>query len=223
MTANQLFMSYGSFFTSLFLFTTWSNASVTTTDWIFLSAASATIFGVLLITADDSAFGQCDLRTDFDTCGQLQLIILFSLGSACTAVVMVLLSLLPCERIMPFVHITVGTTLLALWGVGSYFIVFQKGGYGTEIGPTFFACWGSLFFCVDITTTNLVLLCSHRLVEDEDESASSRDGDENFEDDDENERLSIHSDDDDDQDLEQTSHARSELGAVDSVSYAAND
>ena len=80
MTANQLFMSYGSFFTSIFLLTKWSNASVTTTDWIFLSAASATIFGVIVIT-HAPVFGECDWRTDFSSCGQLQLVTAIALDS----------------------------------------------------------------------------------------------------------------------------------------------
>jgi len=196
MTANQLFMSYGSFFTSLYLFTNWSNASMTTTDWIFLSAASATMFGVLQIVHENSLK---DCMKDVAACGQLELVILLAFGSAIIALIMVFVSFLPsCGRFMPFVHVTAGTLFLALWCFGSYFILFKKDGVGTEIGPTFFACWGVLFFCVDIATTNLLLLCKRRTNEDEDEggdvsSVSSLNGDQLIKEE-ENQSPSIHDD-----------------------------
>ena len=174
MTAHQLFMSYGSFFTSLYLLTNWSNASATTTDWIFLCAASSTIFGILFI-GNDGIFGQCDWRIEFESCGQLQLVTALSLGSACISFVMFLVSFVSCGKVIPLVHVAIGTALLAMWCAGSYFIVFEREGVGTEIGPTFFACWGSLFFCVDIATTNVVLLCKERLVDDDNEEAEDED------------------------------------------------
>ena len=71
---------------------------------------------------------------------------------------------------MHLLHAGVGTVLLVSWVVGAYFILFGEGGYGERIGPIFFSAWGSLFFCVDLITTNLVLLCRR---DDEFDSASS--------------------------------------------------
>ncbi len=180
MTANQLFMSYGAFFTSLYLITEWSDATGTTTDWIFLAATSGTVFGVIFI-------GQPDIFQRYENAGELEimlLVVVLSLGSVCISSLMILVSFLRCGKVGPFVHVTIGATLLTLWCVGSYFIVFEKEGVGSEIGPTFFACWGSLFFCVDIATTNLVLLFKKKNVGEEDdlESVSSlhHDEEENF-------------------------------------------
>jgi hypothetical protein len=196
MTANQLFMSYGSFFTSLYLMTHWSNASVTTTDWIFLTAVSATIFGILSIGYGfDHIFRKCDWHTDFQSCGELQLVTLLSLGSVCISFVMVIVSFFPCGPLTtPLFHIVIGTLLLSMWCAGSYFIVFDEEGVGAEIGPIFFACWGSLFFCVDVTTTNLVLLFKKRQSESDDDEvddevgseSSSQDEIESFGDEEEN-------------------------------------
>ena len=169
MTANQLFMSYGSFFTSLYLITEWSDASVTTADWIFLTAAAGTIFGVVFINNPD-VFQKCSETCDL----RIKLVVALSLGSAAISFIMVLVSFVSCGKVVPIVHVIIGNTLLVLWCIGSYFIVFEKEGVGAEIGPTFFACWGSLFFCVDIATTNLVLLFNQKKEGDEDlESLSS--------------------------------------------------
>ena len=174
MTANQLFMSYGSFFTSLYLITEWSDASITTTDWVFLTAASGTIFGVLFIGHPDvfepCTLGYCDL--------EIILVVALSLGSACISFLMVLVSFISCGKVVPIFHVVIGATLLTLWCAGTYFIVFQQEGVGSEIGPTFFACWGSLFFCVDIATTNIVLLFKKKMSDD---SVSSLNDDENEE------------------------------------------
>jgi hypothetical protein len=183
MTANQLFMSYGSFFTSLLLMTHWSNASVTTADWIFLTAASAVISGIVCIGYGfDRIFKKCDWQTDFQRCGELQLVVLLSLGSACISFVMVILSFFPCGQLAtPLFHIIVGTLLLSLWCAGTFFIVFDEDGVGAEIGPIFFACWGSLFFCVDITTTNLVLLFKKRQSDSDDDDDSDAESDDEVE------------------------------------------
>ena len=178
MTANQLFMSYGALFTSLYLITEWSDASVTTTDWIFLTAVSGTIFGVIFIGHPD-VFRRCGETRPLE----IILVVALSLGSTCVSFLMVLVSFISCGKVGPIVHVTIGTTLLTLWCVGSYFIVFEKEGVGSEIGPTFFACWGSLFFCVDIATTNLLLLFKKKMMDDEDlDSVSSlhHDDEENF-------------------------------------------
>jgi len=173
-TANQLFMSYGSFFTSLYLITEWTNASVTTSDWIFLCAASATIVGVLYIEYnakfDDPIFRDCPWKTEFQGCGRFQLVVLITVVSTFTSLIMALVSFYPGGRLMHLLHAGVGTLLLASWVVGAYFILFGEGGYGERIGPIFFSAWGSLFFCVDLITTNLVLLCRR---DDEFDSASS--------------------------------------------------
>ena len=168
MTANQLFMSYGAFFTSLYLITEWSDATVTTTDWIFLTATSGTVFGVIFI-------GHPNVFQRYESAGELQimLLVLLSLGSACISFLMTLVSFLKCGKMGPIVHVTIGATLLTLWCIGSYFIVFEKEGVGSTIGPTFFACWGSLFFCVDIATTNLVLLFQKKDHVDDEEDLES--------------------------------------------------
>ena len=166
LTANQLFMSYGSFFTSLYLITEWSDASPTTADWIFLTATSGTIFGVLYIS-HPTVFAHCDtLRSCEDL--ELKLVVALSLGSVCLSFLMVLVSFISCcgKRLVPIAHVIIGFTLLSLWCVGVYFIVFEKEGVGTEIGPTFFACWLSLFFCVDIATNNLIMLFRSKTSED---------------------------------------------------------
>jgi len=192
LTANQLFMSYGSFFTSLYLMTEWSDASTTTTDWIFLTAASGTIFGVLYIGHPD-VFRRCNVdnfdsgTTVNDVCTDLEikLVVALSLGSALISFVMVLVSFISCccVKLVPIVHVIIGFTLLSLWCVGSYFIVFEQEGVGSEIGPTFFNCWLSLFFCVDIATTNLILVFRGETGEHDDESLGSlQEGLENYED-----------------------------------------
>lgn len=182
LTANQLFMSYGSFFISLYLMTEWSDASATTTDWIFLTAASGTIFGVLFIGHPD-VFRRCAVDDAVaDTAGsevctslEIKLVVALSLGSALISFVMVLVSFISCGcvKLVPIVHVIIGFTLLSLWCVGSYFIVFEKEGVGSEIGPTFFNCWLSLFFCVDIATTNLILVFRGEKGEDDNESLGS--------------------------------------------------
>ena len=179
--------------------THWSNASVTTTDWIFLTAASAVISGIVYIGYGfDRIFQKCDWQTDFQRCGELQLVVLLSLGSACISFVMVILSFFPCGRLAtPIFHIIIGTLLLSLWCAGTFFIVFDEDGVGAEIGPIFFACWGSLFFCVDITTTNLVLLCKKR------QSDSDDDDDDDIDDD--------NSDDENDDEVESVSSSQDEI------------
>ena len=185
-------MSYGSFFTSLYLITNWSSASVTTTDWVFLSAASFTIFGILFIT-NDQIFDPCNWRAEFETCGELQMVAVLASGSACISFVMAFISFPTCGKLAPLLHASIGTVLLTLWGVGSYFIVFVTDGVGSEIGPTFFACWGSLFFCVDITTTNLLLLFKKQKDDEEIDFVSSlQDENENFSDDEVNTNEGVH-------------------------------
>lgn len=165
-TANQLFASFGSFFTSLFLFTKWSNASITTTDWLFLSATTATIFTVVTIAYTDGNVLTCEAFGNID-CRIIQSIKLLGAGSALTSFFMVLVSLFPDGRLLAFIHVIFGTALLVLWCVGAYYIVFDHNGIGTDPDPVFFACWASLFICVDVTTTNLVLLCKIQSLEDE--------------------------------------------------------
>ena len=200
MTANQMFMSYGAFFTSLYLITEWSDASVTTTDWIFLAATSGTVFGVIFI-------GHPDAFQQYEQAGELEimLVVALTLACACISVLMMLVSFIPCGKVGRIVHVTIGATLLTLWCVGSYFIVFEKEGVGSEIGPTFFACWGSLFFCVDIVTTNLVLLFNKKNEGEQEEDLESvsslhHDEEENFVDE-QKEKLDSESNADNDEEL----------------------
>jgi hypothetical protein len=179
MTANQLFMSYGAFFTSLFLLTKWSNASITTTDWIFFCAATSVIYTVVTIAFTEGKPLACQPNDNLN-CEQLQWIKLLGAGSALVSFVMILISFLPAGRPLYFVHMFVGVVLLCLWCAGAYSIVFESS-TGTLLSPIYFACWGSLFFCVDVTTTNLVLLGKNQSAEVE----SVEDEDEIFEDEDE--------------------------------------
>lgn len=199
MTANQLFMSYGAFFTSLYLITEWPDATITTRDWIFLAATSGTVFGVIFI-------GQPDAFQRYEQAGELEsiLVIALSLACACISVLMTLVSFIPCGKVGPIVHVIIGATLLTLWCVGTYFIVFEKEGVGSEIGPTFFACWGSLFFCVDIVTTNLVLLFNKKNEGEQEDlqsmSSLHHDEEENFVDE-QKEKLDSESNVDNDEEL----------------------
>mmetsp|Transcript_66567 Transcript_66567/g.74571 ORF Transcript_66567/g.74571 Transcript_66567/m.74571 type:complete len:669 (-) Transcript_66567:176-2182(-) len=165
-TANQLFASFGAFFTSLFLFTKWSNASITTTDWLFLCATTGCIFLSVTIAYTDGNVLTCEAIGDIG-CKVIQGTKLLGAGSALTSFVMVLVSFFPAGRLLAFVHFIFGAALLVLWCVGAYYIVFNHNGIGTNPDPIFFACWGSLFICVDVTTTHLVLLCTIQSVEDE--------------------------------------------------------
>ena len=189
MTANQLFMSYGSYFTAIYLLTHWFKTSATVTDWVFLSATSFVIFGLLFI-GNAGDFQDCESHTDSQTCRLLKLETILALGSTCVSFAMALISLISCGWLMPTVHVTIGTMLLSLWCTGTYYFVFMKGGIGTEVGPAFFACWGSLFFCIDITTTNLVFLFKHQEGDREvGSSCSSQVERDNFQDDEETRRL----------------------------------
>jgi hypothetical protein len=200
MTANQLFMSYGAFFTSLFLFTNWSNASITTTDWIFFCAGTSVIYTVVTIAFTEGKLLTCRPRVNLN-CEQLQWIKLLGVGSALVSFVMILISFLPAGRPLYFVHMFVGAVLLFLWCAGAYSILFRST-TGSLLSPIYFACWGSLFFCVDVATTNLVLLCKNQSAEVE----SVEDEDEIFEDEDENRIPSI---DTNDQDPEQAKESKS--------------
>jgi hypothetical protein len=201
MTANQLFMSYGAFFTSIFLFTKWSNASITTTDWVFFCAATAVIYTVVAIAFTEGKLFTCQPNDNIN-CEVIQYIKLLGAGSALASFVMIPVSFLPAGRPLYFVHMFVGAVLLFLWCAGAYYLVLQNS-TGSQISPIFFACWGALFFCIDVTATNLVLLCKNQSTEDE----SAEDEDDIFEDEDEDENQ-IPSIDANDQDPEQVKESK---------------
>ena len=79
-----------------------------------MSAGSATIFGIVTIvyTDPDNTF-LCAEGIQV-TCDQVRLSQLIGAGSACTAFVMVFISFIPDGRVLSFVHVVVGTALLAL-------------------------------------------------------------------------------------------------------------
>lgn len=177
MTGNQLFMTYGTFFTVLFIFTKFCNASVTTTDWLLISATTAIIFMVVAIEYGEDPnlkhgqFFKCGKNSENITCKNIKYTQFIGAGSAALSFAMFLISFCPAGRPLAFLHVIVGTFLLLAWCVTLFYIVFQADGVGAKIGPIFFACWATLFFCVDVTTTNLLLLCSNQTssedVEDE--------------------------------------------------------
>ena len=156
LNANLYFFSWGSLIVSIMLAGEWGkqfngdDASITAVQWVCLAASSLVLMGTSSATYNELGCGKAEDSTT--VCNRNLFAIILGVGSGVIALVMV-----PLKGAPPICQGVVSLLLLICWACGVSYITFDNGP-GSSLGNVYFATWISLFLCVNITSTCLMLL-----------------------------------------------------------------
>jgi hypothetical protein len=130
--ANLFFSTWLSLFASFLLATSWLDASVTTTDWVFVSVVSIALVGSSISYYRSSSPDYVSMGDAFavvlDACDDA--------GRSCKTVAfafylgllsgMVSVFMIPLHRLGPCWHMVLGAALVCGWGGGVAFVTFSS-------------------------------------------------------------------------------------------------
>jgi hypothetical protein len=180
--SNVAFSAWGAFIISLLLLSSWWKASVTSTDWMLLSAFSF----ALMVSSFSDYRATVDLPSDDGRYTETKLCTIVA-SYSCSRIILgqylgmvsgiISLLMIPMTRVSIIYHIPVSVALLIAWAVGVSQIAYGSG-HGRYAGNVFLEVWASLFLSLDVAATNIAVLVRirERVKSSNTEMAESTDG-----------------------------------------------
>jgi hypothetical protein len=164
--SNVMLSAWGAFVISLVLCTSWFKASVIVTDWVLLGAfsfammVSSIFYYRKKVSIEDengnvSELIRCEAYQR-ESCNRILFGLFLGLASGAISLVMMFLG-----QVSIIVHIAVSATLAAVWIIAVSLIAYGSG-HGSRVGDVYLEVWASVFLCMEILTSSIVIFVRTR-------------------------------------------------------------